>query len=307
MDMEIGLWIHTGHFAAGGPTAVIIGILIGIKKLLPNAIILINEPGWFNIQLFGIYQDVRMYPKNTIFGPNPIPLCYIGMNKPTDDLVWSHGNHLIFSAMWVVNWLEQKFPIRKALNDKTKTIDLWESGIDTDYFTPTLEPKTQDFFIYYKSQRMADIENIWSVIFHNFYGMTGTVVCYHFYKPAMLREAARKSKFCIMLDNEETQGLAALEIMACDCPIFCIDRTYYKSNNNVMEGSVTSIVSWSPECGLKSTEEVWKSDFETFLSNLSSYSPAKFVHENYSYREAARKLMNIAFKVRDLEQETEQS
>ena len=30
--MEIGLWIHTGHFAAGGPTAVIIGVLIGIKK-----------------------------------------------------------------------------------------------------------------------------------------------------------------------------------------------------------------------------------------------------------------------------------
>jgi len=307
MEMEIGIWIHTGHFAAGGPTAVIIGVLIGIKKLLPNAIILINEPGLFNIQLFGIYQDVRMYPKNTIFGPNPISLSYVGMNEPTDDKIWLHAKHLTFSAMWVINWLEQKFPIRKAFYDKTKTIDIWESGVDTDYFTPISEPKTQDFFIYYKSQRMADIENIWSVLFHNFYGIKGTVVCYHFYKPEMLREAARKSKFCIMLDNEETQGLAALEIMACNCPIFCIDRNYYRSNNKVMEGTVTSIVSWSPICGIKSTEEAWKSDFETFLTNLSSYKPSQFVHENYSYRESARKLMSIAFRIRDLEQEKEQS
>jgi hypothetical protein len=58
---------------------------------------------------------------------------------------------------------------------------------------------------------------------------------------------------------------------------------------------------------MKSTEEVWKSDFETFLRNLSTYTPAKFVHENYSYKEAARKLMTIAFKVKHLEQETEQS
>jgi hypothetical protein len=122
MEMEIGIWIHTGHFAAGGPTAVIIGVLIGIKKLLPNAIILINEPGLFNIQLFGIYQDVRMYPKNTIFGPNPIPLCYVGMNEPTDDKIWSYGKHLTFSAMWVINWLEQKFPIRQAFYDKTKIL-----------------------------------------------------------------------------------------------------------------------------------------------------------------------------------------
>jgi hypothetical protein len=110
-----------------------------------------------------------------------------------------------------------------------------------------------------------------------------------------------------MLDNEETQGLAALEIMACNCPIFCIDRNYYRSNNKVMEGTVTSVVSWSPACGMKSTEEVWKSDFETFLTNLSSYTPAKFVHENYSYRESARRLMSIAFKIRHLEQEMEQS
>ena len=305
--MEIGLWLHIGHFAAGGPTAVIIGIMIGIKQIIPNAVILINEPGYINFQLFGKDRDIRLYPTNTVFGPNPIPLHYVSMENPNDDVTWKYAQNIIFSSMWVINWLSQKFPIQLAIEDGTKNINLWEAGIDTEYFTPIDVPKSQDFFIYYKSQNMENIEGIWNFLFHNYYGMKGSLLCYHFYTAAMLRDAARKSKFCIMLDNEETQGLAAIEIMACDCPIFCIDHTYYASGKKVMEGSVTSIVSWSAECGLKSSKEDWKSEFPTFLANLSSYTPVNFAHTNYTYRESARKLLNIALQIMTPVQETGQS
>jgi len=301
--MEIGLWLHIGHFAAGGPTAVIIGIMIGIKQIIPNVIILINEPGYINFQLFGKDRDIRLYPINTIFGPNPIPLNYITVANPNDDLTWRYAKNMIFSSMWVINWLGQKFPISQTIEDETKNINIWEAGIDTDYFTPTDLPKTQDFFIYYKSQNMEQVESVWGFLFHNYYSMKGSLICYHFYTPEMLRETARKSKFCIMLDNEETQGLAAIEIMACNCPIFCIDRTFYTNGNKAMEGSVTSIVSWSPVCGLKSPKEDWKSDFPSFLANLSSYTPAAFAHENYTYKESARKLMGIALQIMNPVQE----
>jgi hypothetical protein len=305
--MEIGLWLHIEHFAAGGPSAVIIGFVIGIKQIIPTSTILINEPGYINFQLFGKDRDVRLYPINTVFSPNPIPLQYVGIEDPNDDLVWRHAMNMTFSSMWVINWLGQKFPIQKAIEDGTKNINLWEAGIDTDYFTPSSTPKTQDFFIYYKSQNMSDIEGIWNFLFHHYYGIKGSLICYHFYTPEMLRDAAQKSKFCIMLDNEETQGLAAIEIMACDCPIFCIDRTFYANGNKAMEGSVTSIVSWSAVCGLKSTKEEWKSDFPTFLANLSSYTPATFAHTNYTYKESARKLMNIALRIMTPVLEMEQS
>jgi hypothetical protein len=301
--MEIGLWLHIGHFAAGGPTAVIIGIMIGIKQIIPSVTILINEPGYINFQLFGKDRDIRLFPINTIFGPNPIPLNYIGVKDPNDDLTWRYAKNMIFSSMWVINWLGQKFPISQTIEDGTKNINLWEAGIDTEYFTPTDLPKKQDFFIYYKSQNMEQIESVWSFLFHNYYAMKGSLICYHFYTPEMLRDAARKSKFCIMLDNEETQGLAAIEIMACNCPIFCIDRTFYTNGKKAMEGSVTSIVSWSPVCGLKSPKEDWKSDFPSFLANLSSYTPATFAHENYTYKESARKLMGIALKIMNPVQE----
>jgi hypothetical protein len=305
--MKIGLWLHIEHFAAGGPTAVIIGFVIGIKQIIPSSMILINEPGYINFQLFGKDRHIRLYPVNTIFGPNPIPLQYVGIEDPNNDLVWRYATNMTFSSMWVINWLGQKFPIQQAIEDGTKNINLWEAGIDTDYFTPSSTPKTQDFFIYYKSQNMSDIEGIWNFLFHHYYGIKGSLICYHFYTPEMLRDAAQKSKFCIMLDNEETQGLAAIEIMACDCPIFCIDRTLYANGNKAMEGSVTSIVSWSAVCGLKSTKEEWKSDFATFLVNLSSYTPATFAHTNYTYKECSRKLMNIALQIMTPVLEMEQS
>ena len=305
--MNIGIWIQVSHFPAGGPTSVVIGLMIGIKQLMPEATILINEPGYLNFQIWGRDRDLRMYPKNTIFGPNSLGLSHIVFPDPNDDLIWRYCKHITFSAQWIINWLEQKFPICKAVEEGSKTAHIWEAGIDTDFYRPSQEPKTQDFFIYYKSQKMADIEGVWSFIFHNYYGLKGSLICYHFYKPEMLREAAQRSRFCIMLDNEETQGLAALEILACNCPIFCIDRNYYTSNNKMMEGSVTSIVSWSPNCGMKSTREKWKEDFPIFLENLKTYTPAEFVKKSYTYKESAKRLLAISLQIKTLEQEKEQS
>ena len=62
----------------------------------------------------------------------------------------------------------------------------------------------------------------------------------------------------------------------------------------MMSGSVTSICSWSEECGMKSTEEKWQEDFPIFLKNITMYNPAKFVHEKYSFAAAARSILAIA-------------
>jgi len=74
-----------------------------------------------------------------------------------------------------------------------------------------------------------------------------------------------------------------------------------------MSGNVTSIVSWSSQCGLKSTEEKWKEDFPIFLENLSTYQPAEFVHSKYTYKASAKNLLSIGLIVKSLEQEKGQS
>jgi hypothetical protein len=292
--MKIGIWINISHFPAGGPTVVCLGVLIGLKQLIPDCILVINEPGELNFQLFGADRDIRLYPTNTVFGPNPIAVQHIDFINPDDDEKWKYAKTMTFSAVWIINWLEQKFPIRASMQEDKKRVYLWESGVDTVYYTPSDKPKTQDFFIYYKSQRPEEVEQVWGYLFSSYYEIKGDLLCYHFYKPEMLRDVAQRSKFCIMIDNEETQGLAALEIMACNCPIFCIDKPYYQYKSHVMRNSVTSIVSWNDCCGMKSDWEKWKTDFPTFLNSLANYTPAQFVQQKYSYKECAKTLVSIA-------------
>jgi len=289
--MRIGIWIDAGHFPAGGPTVVLIGLIIGLKQVLPDSLLIINDDGDININLNACLHPC-LFPENTIFATNPI---HMGVTRePEKDLIWKYRKNITFTSYWVIDWLDQFFPIKKSIINNTKNIYIWESGIDTSYFVPTNRRKVNDFFIYYKSQNATQIEGVWGFIFHNYYGLKGQLLCYHFYKPEMLRDLAQSSKFCIMVDNEETQGLAALEIMACGCPIFCIDKKSYVRENLMMSGSVTSICSWSDECGMKSTEEKWKEDFPIFLKNIKTYNPAKFVHERYSFAASARTLLLIS-------------
>jgi hypothetical protein len=289
--MRIGLWLNTGHFPAGGPTVVLIGLIIGLKQVLADCLLVINDEGDININLSSSYHPYLL-PENIIHGPNPI---HMGVTtEPEKNMIWKYGKNITFTSYWVIDWLDQFFPIKKSIVNNTKNIYLWESGIDTSYFVPSNRRKVNDFFIYYKSQNAGQIEGVWGYLFHNYYGLKGQLLCYHFYKPEMLRDLAQNSKFCIMVDNEETQGLAALEIMACGCPIFCIDKKSYIRDNLMMSGSVTSICSWSDDCGVKSPEEKWKEDFPIFLTNIKTYNPAKFVHERYSFSSAARSILAIS-------------
>jgi hypothetical protein len=115
---------------------------------------------------------------------------------------------------------------------------------------------------------------------------------YYGYTPEMLRAAARASRFCIVLDKTETQGLAMLEIMACDCPLFVVDYTNYEGNRIGIEGA-SSCPCWSESCGVKTSWERVEEDLSTFVPSLEKYKPRAFVESMYSYKAAAASLLSL--------------
>ena len=91
----------------------------------------------------------------------------------------------------------------------------------------------------------------------------------------------------------ETQGLAALEIMATGCPLFILDKCQY-TLDGVGTSTATSATCWSEGiCGMKSKMEQIAEDFPRFLTALPEYRPRKFVEESYSWQAAAGKLWTI--------------
>jgi len=166
--------------------------------------------------------------------------------------------------------------------------------VDTEYYTPHIKPnnKSQDYFIYFKSQKYEDLQFLHVYLFQKYFKFCGQTLTYYHYTQEMLRDASRKSRFCIFVSNTETQGLAALEILACDIPIFVLDCTTY-TNAQIRFDGATSVTCWDERCGMKSSMHTIHDDFPQFLSRLDTYKPREFVCSDYSFEAAGRRLREL--------------
>ena len=294
--LRVGVWFDVSHLAYGGPTAVLVGTLLGFKQLREDIVVLLNEPGDVNWSLDGKdLRDVGPRAPNLVAGPMVLTLDDGERDEYAENPTWKHGAGatVVVPTDWVRTFISRAMPYGKP-EGGGRRLALWPAGVDTRFFSPAPVPvKTQDFFIYYKSQRHADLHRIHSMLFKSHFHLRGSVLAYYCYTPEMLRAAARASRFCIVLDSTETQGLAMLEIMATGCPLFVVDCTTYKGNRMAMTGA-SSCPCWSPKCGVKTSWETLESDFASFLPTVSSYTPRAFVESSYSWEAAAASLLSLA-------------
>jgi len=283
--LRIGVWFDSRHLTYGGPTVVLLGTLLGFfqdaERRGKSIIILLNEPGDVN----WIFDKTEHYKyavsrcKNAVIGPMifmPEP-----DSTPKDHFIYQseHSQYVVPSE-----WL--KIFMAHQLNPPpAKQIHVWGAGVDTNFFCPSsISNKTQDYFIYFKSQNWETMRRLHTYFFNSYFKMSGSILCYYSYTPEMLRSAAQSSRFCIFVSNQETQGLASLEIMACDCPLFVVDEPDRNPSVTCWDDSV---------CGVKSQINNIEKDFPVFLQKLENYRPRTFVSENYSFESAARNLLGI--------------
>lgn len=293
--LRIGIWFQTNHTPFGGPALVLAGTILGLYKYAAESglsiILLLNEQGDVNWALTLTEEsESNEYKMAPWIGPacfNRADACATpGMSE-----TWRHVKRALFPSTWFAEFVSLGLPYTAGLEDHKYAV--WPSGVDTDYFTPsTSANKTQDYFIYYKSQRTKDLHAVQTYLFQHWFGIRGYVMTYYNYDAEMLRAAAQASKFCIILDDTETQGLAALEIMACDCPLLVLDTTTCKEGS-AEYGEATSVVNMDGRCGIKSRLQDIATEFPRFIAGLSEYTPRLFVMEDYSFTAAARRLLEI--------------
>lgn len=306
--LRIGIWFDARHCAYGGPTLVLLGTILGlyqdaVRRNKP-ILILLNAPGdinWALDALENLEYTVQKAP-NLFIGP----CCFNGSevalksDKLPNHTIWKNTKNCIVPSKWFGQFISHGLPFLDPERSDGHRLHLWGAGVDIDRFCPDPKiEKTNDYFIYFKSQNYDHLHNIHSYMFKNYFQFRGTILTYYSYSPDMLVHAARSSRFCIMLDRTETQGLASLEIMACDCPLFVLDWnefTYETSDKYVYGTSnASSVPCMDDRCGMKSSWEKLEKDFPVFLQKLadSSYTPRQYVLESYSYEASARKLRHL--------------
>jgi hypothetical protein len=293
--IRVGVWLNPAHFPFGGPSALIVGTLLGLAEC--GAIILMNEPGDVN----WVPNKLEEWDEVLVKAPNvwcgPCVFHHADADTPQSDLsghiTWANVRRAIFPSEWFQMWINIGLPYLDPEKARGRKSEIWGAGVDTDSFAPALEvQKTQDFFVYFKSQRFHELRDVYKYLFNEWFEMKGSMLMYYYYDHPMLREAAQKSRFCIMMNDTETQGLATLEILATDTPIFVIDVGAYVGERYTLEGA-TSVPCWDGRCGMRSSLKTLGDDFPKFIAALPTYRPREFVLESYSYKAAATKLLEI--------------
>lgn len=303
--IRIGIWFNASHCAYGGPTVVLLGTILGLlqdaERRKKPCVIVLNEPGDINWSLDmneNIEYMVQKAP-NILIGPACFSNSVICVKE--DELeqhpLWKYGRNTVVPSNWYGHFINRGLPYLDKTKSGDRRLFIWGAGVDIHRFCPAPHiPKTQDYFIYFKSQNYEELYALHAYLFKNYFNFRGTILTYYNYTPDMLVAAARASRFCFIVDRTETQGLASLEIMACNCPLFVLDCKEHVVEMNetvyTMKGA-SSVPCMDDRCGMKSGFETLGRDFPVFLQKLESYTPREYVLESYSYEASARKLRNL--------------
>lgn len=261
-----------------GPDKVVYNLIKGLQSM--NVDYLINQDGDVNV----ILQNVsRLYGdlSNCFLGPNIATL-------PKDVVTLLNYNSyrkIIVPSVWVKNLYSNWIPSEK--------IEIWSVGIDTEKFNKSASEKVYDFLIYFKRRNSNELNQIIEIL--NKKNKSFVLIQYGQYNEDYFIESISKSKFGIVIDGTESQGVALQEIMSCDLPLIVWDVEYWMDGGDSCKCSATSVPYFDKRCGLKfySIEE-FDTIYEIFINN--KYSPREFILENLSIEKTTEDLIQIIKK-----------
>ena len=294
MPTRIGIWFNPAHTAFGGPAQVLIGTLLGFLQTPDPPLILLNSPGDLNwlVDTPASWIDFTLGTRGLkrALGPLLFSAADAHITDPNTSPVWLLGERqfslYLAPSTWFGSWVSHGMPFYDLAHRRPMMV--WGAGVNTDFFRP-LKKKVHSFFIYFKSQRWSELAKVHEYMFRNYFRMHGPTLVYYFYSHEELLAAATGAEFCIYMGPVETQGLAALEIMACGCPLFVLDVCEF-SNGGITTQQATSVCCWDARCGRKSSIASMAEDFPRFLADLGTFEPRAFVEERYSWKAAAERL-----------------
>jgi glycosyltransferase involved in cell wall biosynthesis len=174
----------------------------------------------------------------------------------------------------------------------------WFAGIDTDAW-PDLsgEAKDLDFLIYDKVRWEHDYYD-WALIAPicdelEARGLTYDLIRYRRHDHAAFKAKLARASALLFLCENETQGIAYQEAMACNVPVLAWDRGYWADPqwraHFKLPPPASSVPFFSPACGERF---VGLADFpdqlETFMRRRDDYRPRDYVIRNLDLETSAR-------------------
>jgi hypothetical protein len=218
-------------------------------------------------------NEYNKLPSTTMMGPN----IFVLPNEEPE--IWSHFNNYVVPSKWVKNIYE---------TFGQKNINVWPVGIDSQHWVPTNKNKTLDCFIYYKNRPKEDLVSVVKTL--KLLNQSIKIIQYGSYQESDLKELCNEAKYCVLLTDTESQGIAVGNILSMNVPCLVWDKTFWEYKGS--QYSATSIPYWSDDCGL-----VWDhwsiNNLTQFLDLHDTFYPRKYIVENFNLELKAREYVAI--------------
>ena len=207
------------------------------------------------------YQSLKNKDK-LLVGPQFWPFA------PESSQLTEYGK-VITPSEWVSDLFVKHFGIR-TLN--------WPVAI----YAPEVEDNIKtDCLIYYKNRPEDHLLKVTNFLEQR--GISYTGLQYGNYTQDEFRESLSEVKYCVIIDNTESQGIAIQEMMAVNKPLFVWDQTVWDHMGQEYAVPATSVPYWSDECGERVTSFYqFEEKFAIFQGKLNDYTPKDFVDRELS-------------------------
>lgn len=191
-----------------------------------------------------------------------------------------HYGKIIAPSQWVADLFLEHFNITKCL--------VWPVAI---YEPEIYDDQSIDCLIYYKNRPAEDLEYVKEMLSKR--RLTHIQLQYGSYTQQSFREALSSVKFCVIIDNTESQGIAIQEMMAANKPLFVWDQTFWDHMGEQYLCAASSVPYWSSECGEKVTsKDDLETSLNTFISNFKNYTPRDYVNRELSPQKSVEILLD---------------
>lgn len=280
MRKEINLHFNSIH---RGPGKVVENLARGLQEI--GWSITANHRPEVNVYQGCLQPTSQIHdlPSSTLMGPNLFVL-------PSEWGNFCHKfNKFIVPSMWVKNLYRTYGDLNHA------SIDVWPVGIDTNSWSPPSYRKTERVLIYLKNRSDNVLKGVIEELGKS--QIPHEIIRYGAYKEEELHEACNRCKYCILLTNTESQGIAYMQILSAGLPCYVINKDYfddteYHKNNPILASSVPY---FDNKCGIKS-DIFDMNQFHIFMKNFHNFNPSEYIHDNFSLKKCAQSYIDILLR-----------
>ena len=285
----INLWYEESYWAHAG------GRVSGPEKVVKNTIEALKEEcidfsinqNKYSFNYLIQYQHEIAHKKHSELEHNS---CVIGPQFWPFD---SYGKFLIENTQYYKKLIAPGYWVKDKLVNKFNVPFNKVSILAAPIKAPNIsDNQSIDCLIYYKSRPIEHLERVKS--FLSTKGLTYLELNYGGYSQNDFKDALSKVRFCIIIDNTESQGIAIQEMMAVGKPLLVWDVKEWDYMGDEYKIPASSVPYWSDDCG----EKFYNADeleftFDKFYDKMNGYNPKKLIDSELSYKVSVEKLLKI--------------